>query len=74
LTEEEKYIEAAARSAEQASRLSWERYQRGVEGIFNALENQRRAFDARSRALSLRKQRIHNRIDLYLALGISTLA
>jgi len=74
LTEEEKYIEAAARSAEQASRLSWERYQRGVEGIFNALENQRRAFDARSRALSLRKQRIHNRIDLYLALGISPLA
>lgn len=74
LAEEEKYIEIAALSAEQASRLSWERYQRGVEGIFNALENQRRAFDARSRALSLRKQRIHNRIDLYLALAISPLA
>ena len=69
LAEEESLIEQAARAAEEAARLSWERYQRGVEAIFNALENQRRAFDARSRAYLIRKQRLHNRIDLHLALG-----
>jgi len=74
LAGQEKLIELAAQSSEQAAELSWERYQRGVEGIFNALENQRRAFDARSRAFTIRKQRLHNRIDLYLALGLSPMA
>ena len=69
LAEEEALIELAARAAEKAAQLSWERYQRGVEAIFNALENQRRAFEARSRAYLIRKQRLHNRIDLHLALG-----
>jgi multidrug efflux system outer membrane protein len=73
LAQEEAFLQQAANSAEEASKLSWERYQRGVEGIFNALENQRRAFEARSRALLIRKQRIHNRIDLHLALGQSPL-
>ncbi len=73
LIKEEELLELAAQSAEEAARLSWQRYQRGVEIIFNALENQRRAFDARSRALQIRKQRLHNRIDLHLALGQSPL-
>ena len=71
LAEQEALIELAAQSAEDASKLSWERYQRGVEAIFNALENQRRAFDARSQVYLIRKQRIHNRIDLHLAQGSS---
>jgi len=74
LTEQETLIELAAQSAEDASKLSWERYQRGVEAIFNALENQRRAFDARSQVYLIRKQRIHNRIDLHLSLGQSPLS
>ena len=74
LADQENLIELAAQSSEQAAKLSWERYQRGVEAIFNALENQRRAFDARSLAFTIRKQRLHNRIDLYLALGLSPLA
>jgi multidrug efflux system outer membrane protein len=69
LAEQETLIELAAQSAEEASKLSWERYQRGVEAIFNALENQRRAFDARSQVYLIRKQRVHNRIDLHLSLG-----
>ena len=73
LAQEEAFLQQAANAAEEASKLSWERYQRGVEEIFNALENQRRAFEARSRALLIRKQRIHNRIDLHLALGQSPL-
>ena len=74
LAEQETLIELAAQSAEDASKLSWERYQRGVEAIFNALENQRRAFDARSQVYLIRKQRVHNRIDLHLSLGQSPLS
>ena len=69
LAKEEKLLQQAADSAEEAARISWERYQRGVEAIFNALENQRRAFDARSQAYAIQKSRIHNRVDLHLALG-----
>jgi len=74
LAEQETLIELAAQSAEDASKLSWERYQRGVEAIFNALENQRRAFDARSQVYLIRKQRVHNRIDLHLSLAQSPLS
>ena len=74
LAEQETLIELAAQSAEYASKLSWERYQRGVEAIFNALENQRRAFDGRSQVYLIRKQRVHNRIDLHLSLGQSPLS
>lgn len=74
LAEQETLIKLAAQSAEDASKLSWERYQRGVEAIFNALENQRRAFDARSQVYLIRKQRVHNRIDLHLSLGQSPLS
>ena len=28
------------------AKTSWDRYQRGVQGIFDTLESQRRAFDA----------------------------
>ena len=54
-----------------AAELSWERYQRGLEGIFNTLETRRRAFEAESRFLSLKKDRILNRINLYLAIGMN---
>jgi multidrug efflux system outer membrane protein len=52
-----------------AADLSWKRYQRGLEGIFATLESRRRAFEAESRLLSLRRERLLNRIDLHLALG-----
>jgi outer membrane protein TolC len=56
-----------------AAELSWERYQRGLEGIFNTLETRRRAFEAESRFLSLKKERILNRINLYLAIGMNAI-
>jgi len=74
LTEQETLIELAAQSAEDASKLSWERYQRGVEAIFNALENQRRAFDARSQVYLISSPRIYIRNDLHLSLGQSPLS
>ena len=71
---EEAHLEKAALASETAARLTWERYQRGVEGIFNTLDAQRRSFEAESRLLSLKKERLLNRIDLYLALGMKALS
>jgi outer membrane protein, multidrug efflux system len=73
LRDEETQLELATKASESAAKLSWERYQRGVEGIFNTLDAQRRAFEAESRLLSVRKERIFNRINLYLALGMNAL-
>ena len=73
LLKEEKYFQNASTAAQTAAKTSWDRYQRGVQGIFDTLESQRRAFDAESRLLSTRKERISNRINLFLALGIPAL-
>lgn len=73
LRDEELQLEMAAKASEAAAKLSWERYRRGVESIFNTLDAQRRAFEAESRLLSVRKERIFNRINLYLALGMTAL-
>ena len=69
LKEEETRLKEASTAALTAADLSWERYQRGLEGIFATLESRRRAFEAESRLLSLRHERLLNRIDLHLALG-----
>ena len=69
LQEEEANLSKAAEAAKTAADLSWDRYQRGLEGIFTTLESSRRAFEAESRLLSLRRDRLLNRIDLHLALG-----
>ena len=71
--DEEAELELATKASESAAKRSWERYQRGVEGIFVTLDAQRRAFEAESRLLSVRKERIFNRINLYLALGLNAL-
>ena len=57
-----------------AADLSWDRYRRGLEGILTTLEASRRAFEAESRLLSLRRERLLNRVDLHLALGDEALA
>lgn len=44
-------------------------YSQGLVDILSVLEAQRRAFNARNAMISLRNQRLQNRIDLYLALG-----
>ena len=73
LKEEEAELGFAKKVSESAAKRSWERYQRGVEGIFITLDTQRRSFEAESRLLSVRKERIFNRINLYLALGMNAL-
>jgi len=69
LKKEEADLRKATQAAKTAADLSWERYQRGLEGIFTTLESSRRAFEAESRSLSLQRDRLLNRIDLHLALG-----
>lgn len=73
LKDEEAELGFAKKVSESAAKRSWERYQRGVEGIFITLDTQRRSFEAESRLLSVRKERIFNRINLYLALGMNAL-
>jgi NodT family efflux transporter outer membrane factor (OMF) lipoprotein len=73
LQKEEDYLKNASKAAQTAAKTSWDRYQRGVQGIFDTLESQRRAFDAESRLLSTRRDRIFNRINLFLALGTPAL-
>jgi NodT family efflux transporter outer membrane factor (OMF) lipoprotein len=64
--------EALAFSAEQlgaARRLALERYSNGVGDYLTVLESQSREFVSRSALLAVRRQRLANRVDLYLALG-----
>jgi len=74
LAQEEKFLREASAVLSDAADLSWDRYQRGVEGIFNTLETRRRAFEAESRFLLIKKERILNRINLYLAIGMEAIA
>jgi NodT family efflux transporter outer membrane factor (OMF) lipoprotein len=67
--------EAAARSfrsaelAQEAARVGFDRYERGLIGLLDVLELQNRAFDAYNRAVDLRLAALLNRVDLYAALG-----
>lgn len=74
LADEEKNLKDSYIALSKAAELTWERYQRGLEGIFNTLETRRRAFEAESRFLSLKKERIFNRINLYLAIGMNAIS
>lgn len=48
---------------------AWQRYQRGLVDITSVLDAQRRAFEAKSQLISIRNQRLQNRINLHLALA-----
>ena len=52
-----------------AERLALDRYRNGLEGYITVLESQRRTFDAESAWITGRRERLDNRVDLYLALG-----
>lgn len=61
-------ISEVAESRE-AERLAEADYLTGLTDIVTLLESQRRALDAESSLLELNKQRLQNRVNLYLALG-----
>lgn len=60
---------AAAEAAEDAVRVSFNRYFQGIEPFLNVLESYQRALDSRSATLTARLDRLENRIALHLALG-----
>lgn len=64
--------DAIAESAEQARLavdVSEKRYMQGIETFIVVLESQRRALDTQSALIAVRRQRLDNRVNLYLALG-----
>lgn len=66
---EEDAFRRAQDEARQAARLAEDRYKNGVGDYLAVLESQRLAFDAETRLLAIRGQRLRNRVDLHLALG-----
>ncbi len=62
-------LQMATEEALAARRLAEERYRAGLADLITVLESQRRAYDAESRLLSVRRLRLDARIDLHLALG-----
>ena len=62
-------IRNAVSQSESAYLLSTERYDKGVTTLESVLNSQRQYNDIRSRYLSLKRQRIENRLSLLLAIG-----
>ncbi len=60
---------AEVTESNEAERLAEDDYIAGLTDIITLLEAQRRAFDSENSLLELRKQRLQNRVNLYLALG-----
>ncbi|MEM7582033.1 MAG: efflux transporter outer membrane subunit [Acidobacteriota bacterium] len=69
LAAEEAAQATATEEAKAASRLAEDRYLAGVGDYLTILESQRQAFSNESRLLTVRNQRLSNRVDLHLALG-----
>ena len=62
-------LEQATAQALASRKLAESRYYSGVSDLITLLEAQRRAFDAESQLLNVRRLRLEARVNLYLALG-----
>ena len=62
-------LQLATDEALEASDLALSRYQKGLVDIITLLDAQRRAFNAESALLRIQRERLDNRVALYLALG-----
>ena len=69
LANQERFLAEEEKQADDAEQQAIREYSDGLVGILEILEAQRRAANARSSMISLRNQRLQNRIDLHLALG-----
>jgi len=69
LAEVESVIVTSATEARKAEEQAWELYSRGLRDITAVLDTQRRSVSAQSELLSVKNQRLQNRIDLHVALG-----
>ena len=62
-------LEQATIQSRAAEALALDRYRGGLEGFITVLDSQRRTFEAESAWIAGRRERLDNRVDLYLALG-----
>jgi len=69
LHELEQQTQIAASENQLAEDQAWSLYQRGLVDITAVLDSERRSFETQSQLLSIRNQRLQNRISLYVALG-----
>ncbi len=69
LLQREMALQHSATAAEEAMRISYNRYRQGIDPFLNVLESQQRALDGRSAQISARQARLDNRLALHLALG-----
>ncbi len=69
LADQEAALARAAAEAAQAQTLALRQYERGLADIITLLEAQRRAFAAENALISVKNQRLQNRVNLYAALG-----
>lgn len=69
LAAEELALATAVDESKAAATQAEERYRAGVGDYLTVLESQRQAFNSESGLLSIRRQRLAQRIDLHLALG-----
>ena len=70
LETQEKALQIASHESVEAERLALEEYSSGLVDMMTLLESQRRSYDARSALLEVSTQRLLNRVNLYLALGV----
>ena len=68
-TEQAEALSIASTEASYAQILAQDRYLRGLSNLTTLLDAQRRAYNAESQLLSVKRQRINARIKLILALG-----
>jgi outer membrane protein TolC len=69
LSQQEAALTQAAEQSVAARQLADQRYAQGLTDFIAVLEAQRRAFNSQSQLITVQRQRLDNRIDLYLALG-----
>ncbi len=69
LRKQQELLNDETKESREAERLAENDYVTGLADITTLLEAQRRAFDSENNLLDMRKQRLQNRVNLYLALG-----
>ena len=69
LVERERYLEISAEQSRAAEAIADDRYRSGLDDYITVLESQRLALQAEGDLIAARRQRLENRVDLYLALG-----
>ena len=69
LTEQIEALSVASTEAYAAQNLAEDRYNKGLTNLTTLLNAQRRAYDAESQLISIKRQRLGARIDLIIALG-----